>query len=805
MTAGGRAVRPARATGGASGRDLLARILGGAAGALLRAWSRRTLPRAGRLRVPGLCERTRVRFDDHGVPHIRAATEADALRALGACHALDRFFQMDMTRRLLRGTLCEVVGERPLGTRALPPLSKGTTLDADRLMRVLDLVRAAGKALAAATADERHLLDAYVEGVNAGVTAVSARDDYRLRVSPALDTSLVGKGMALGLSFKWRAGPVCAAMAEALEGSPERLSAILPRAPAGDVPAIARVAAETRGLAAALSFLGWDALPAGSNSFLVGGARSASGKPVLANDPHLELSLPPVWYLASVSGGAYAAVGATMPGIPAVLSGRTPSVAWGVTNAMLDDGDLWAEQVDGTGTRYFVDGRWREMEVETQEIRRRGGAPFVFRLRRTHRGPLLTDALPGAAGKPLSLRLTLHETLHDLQAFLALGRARTAGDVEAATRGYGSPAQNLVWATAEGEAGYRLMGRVPVRPGGEPALPRDGTTTASDWAGAVPEAALPAFRIAPEGQVVTANDPQAAGAYPHYLSNLYEPGYRAARIRQRLAGRRGLTPRDLAEIQMDVTSLGAEAFRRVVLLPNAEAVRAAKPSLGALVDRLLATGPLESVDDVGPALLHWTYFHLAKRVFEPGIGEGLLRRLLGCVNLIDAPLLRAFSDAASPWVEPSVRPTLLGQAIEDAARDLASRGLKPEARWGSVHTLTLRHPLSAVPVLGRAWTRGPFEMAGGPFTPCAGQYLHDRPAAMVVGASYRHVVDMADPEAARMVVFGGQSGNVGSPHYDDLLPLWLKGEGAAIAWTAEAVEKATVETLRLRPARIVNG
>jgi penicillin amidase len=467
-------------------------------------------------------------------------------------------------------------------------------------------------------------------------------------------------------------------------------------------------------------------------------------------------------------------VGATLPGVPGVVVGRTPTVAWGLTNAMLDDGDLWSEEVDGTGTRYRVDGAWRDLMVETQEIRRRGRAPVLFRLRRTHRGPLITDALPGATGAPLSLRLVLHESADEMRCFLRLGRARTADDLERAAEGYGAPAQNVIWATVDGEAGYRFFGRVPVRPPAEaPILPRDGTTTASDWTGWVPSADLPAFRVPRDGVVVTANDAHAGPEFPHYLSCLYEPGYRAERIRSLLRGRSGLTPDDLARVQMDAYSLAIDAFRRQVVLPCADAIRSSRPPAVPLLDRLLATTGSEAVDAAGPALLHFTYYHLARRVFGLHLEDDLVHRWMACVNLMDAPLLAAFSDPDSPWCRPAVRPTLLGEAMEAAAKDLAARGLPIDAAWGDVHRLVLRHPLSAVPVLGDAFTQGPFPMPGGPYTPLSGQYLHDRPAAMVVGASYRHVVDMADPEgSARMILFGGQSGHVGSPHYGDLTARW---------------------------------
>ena len=777
---------------GSLGRDhggtLRARLLAlaeTAGSAAVRALARASRPRPRTLRVEGLARETVVRFDDFGVPHIRAASEADAFRALGACHGLDRFFAMDMMRHVLAGRLCEVTGERPIGAGVIPPISKGTTLDADKLMRVLDLVPAARRALSAATTDERALLDAYVEGVNSVVMKLGPRTSLEhrlvgLSIEPwtALDAVIVGKGMALGLSFKWRSTPVFAAIAEVLADRPAHLAAILPRVPGDGQPVIARLSAASRGLAAALETLGWETPLAGSNSFVVGSARSASGFPILANDPHLMLSLPSVWYLASVTGGAYAAVGATLPGLPGVVIGRTPSAAWSFTNVQLDDADVCFEELDGTGTRYRLDGQWRDLDVETQEIRRKGKGPVIFRVRRTHRGPLLTDALPGAAGRALSVRLLLHETTRDLQAFLSLGKAREAADFERAAAGYGSPAQNLVYATAAKEAGYVFFGRVPRRdPGPTPSLPRDGTKSAGDWDGLLPEGALPRFRLKEDGFLVTANQPTVGPEFPHYLSHLYEPGYRAARITQLLAGRRDLRPDDLAAIQLDARSLGADAFRRDVILPSADAIRRTRPPAVPMLDRLLASSGDEGVDAVGPALLHLVYFHLARRVFGLHLGDDLALRWMGAMNLMDEPLLRAFRDPDSPWVKPAVRATFLGEALEEAARDLAASGHSIDVPWGRVHTLTLNHPLSAVPLIGRAFTLGPYPASGGPYTPSAGQYLHDRPLDMRVGASYRHVIDFADPErSSRMITYGGQSGSVGSRHYADQMPLWLAGK-----------------------------
>jgi penicillin G amidase len=774
------------------------------AAAVLTARSRAALPpHAGRVRVRGMPGGARVTFDEAGVPHVEAATDHDALAALGVCHALDRWFQMDVMRRVLSGATSALLGERPLGDMGFPPFgAQRTTVDADRLMLALDVPASAARGLAHADDEGRSLLDAYVAGVNAGLEVLRTRRplEHRLlglSLEPwkPVDTLLVAKGMALGLSFKWRSVPVLSAVAERLAGKPEHLAALLPRSPGEACLAHARWFAG--GVAGALPFLPGGPGAVGSNAVLVGGGLTRSGAPILAGDPHLELALPGVWYLASVKGARYAAVGCTIPGAPGVVIGRTPSVAWTLTNAMLDDADVWVEELDPTGTRHRVDGRWVELASRAHEIHRRGAAPVMFRLRATQRGPLLSDAFPGYEGPPLSLRATWMEPGRDLETFLGLGRCRRADEVPAAVSGYASPAQNLLYADRDG-GGWRMLGRVPRRrPGPDPALARDGRTSEHDWLEPVPEDELPRLPLAREGLVVSANHPQVDGAYPHYLSHLYEPEHRARRLHALLDGRRGLVADDLASVQRDAVDLSAGAFRARVVLPLADAVRRQRPAAAGLVDRLLAHDAGAEADHRGTLLHHLTYHHLARRTFGPLLGDTLALRWMGLMNLLDEPLLRAFSDPASPWAPPASRPVLLADALEAAARDAAARGLALDAPWGAAHRLTLHHPAGTLGLLKPAFDRGPFPMPGGPYSVCSGQYRHDRPLDVTVGASYRQVVDLADPAAGRMITFGGQSGAIGSPHYDDLTPRWLAGE-----WLPMRLEDlpARGDVLLLEPA-----
>lgn len=732
--------------------------------------------------LPGLSAPAEVYFDTYGIPQVRARSDADVYRVQGYLHARDRFFQMDLLRRVLSGRLAAVVGERRLGALALPPFGKdGTTVHADHLMRVLDLRPSAERVWAAGSVEGRALMLAYVEGVNVAVGMMRKRRpvEHRLlrlkleRWSP-VDSIIVAKGMALGLSFKWRSTPVFTALAHALKEHPEHLEQMLPPVPGQGAFAMARCIAA--GVGEALQFLPMDSPQMGSNAWIVGGNRTASGKPILASDPHLELSLPSIWHLGALHGPRVKAVGASLPGLPGVVIGRTPGLAWGLTNGMLDDADVWLEQLDDSEHHYRLDDAWVPLPSETQAIERRGRGPHLIRLRRTHRGPLISDAFPGYEGPALSMRMTLHEARPDMEAFLALSRARTVEDGLQGVTTFGSPAQNLLLADTEGRAAYRLIGAVPRRSHTEhPVFPRDGTRSDTDWTGFVPDAELPTLEIEPDGQLVSSNQAIVDGTYPHYLSFLYEPDYRALRINALLDGRNGFTTDDTFAVMLDCRSVAAERFRRSVLEPNAETVRRLRPTLGPLLDRLLAWDGDERAEAQGAVPWHLTYHHLVRRTFGPLLGSQLTSQWMGLMNLLDPALFSVFENDAGPWAPPAVRATLLCEAMEDAARDLQRLGLNLDSRWGAFHKLTLKHPAGGTPALAATFNRGPYPIHGGPYSVVSGQYLHRRPGPMSVGQSYRQVVDLGDIGAARMITFGGQSGHVGSPHYDDLTPLWLDG------------------------------
>ncbi len=734
-------------------------------------------------RVPGLGGPVEIAFDDHGVPHLDASCEADLARAQGLVQGLERPFQLDLLRTALGGRLAAWFGDRPADGVPLPPFGTSRRLsDVDLLSRVIGLERAARASFSVHREATRHLLEAFADGVNVAFAPGAPRGrsvEHRLvRRRPApwtpFDSLLIVKGMALGLGFAWRGVPVFAAIAERLADAPEHLRAILPREPEPDSPALVRAIVD--GMSMVRGFLPGFTAAVGSNAIVVGAERSATGAPLVASDPHLELGMPGVWHLASLASPTFRGVGASLVGLPGIVIGRTEHLAWGLTNAMLDDGDLWLERLDARGERYRLDGTHEPLQIESTTIERRGASPRVARIRRTHRGPLLSDVFPGMEATALSLRLVLHEPAPDLDGFLALGRARSVAEALDAFDGFGSPAQNLVVADVHGDAAYRLIGRVPKRaPGRVPGLPLDGTTRASDWLGMVPETETPRLVLPRDAVFVTANDPIVAPPYPHALSHLYEPDHRAARLRERLARSASIGPDDLAAAQRDVFDRSLMRLRRSLLDEHAEEARRQRPHLAPLIDRLMAWDGEEEASSRGAVLAHLLYHHLIRHVFGARLPRDVLDAWMAQVNLVDTALHRALEDPQSPWAPPASRAGFLARALEDVDRDLHARGFGTDVAWGAWHTLTLAHPLGAVPGLRAFVERGPHPARGGPFTPCSGQYSHARPGPMRVGPSYRQIVDLSARDGGRMVTVAGESGHPASPHYDDQIPLWLDG------------------------------
>jgi penicillin amidase len=752
-----------------------------AAATVAAAWhwlARRPLPKhEGRIELPGLEGPVQVRRDRWGVPHIEAADRRDLYLAQGFCHGQDRLWQMDFYRRVVEGRVSEMAGREGL------PL--------DRLMRTLGIRRVALAEEAALEPELRGLLERFCEGVNAAAAAAPAppfeMQLLRLRWEPwrPVDILSLGKLLAFGLSTNWERELLRADMLREL--GPELTARLDPAYPA-DNPIVNQELWSGDGMAiveqidAVRRSMGLATEASGSNNWAVSGSRTASGAPLIAGDPHLPPSMPGIWYEASLRLGERFVRGASMPGMPGIYMGQNNDVCWTFTNVMADVQDLFVERVEGE--RYLFEEEWRPLEVVREEIAVKGREePEVLEVRLTHHGPIVNEALGADAAEPLALSW---QTLSEPTAFAGMFELldiASGPDLVAKLAGHTSPASNLVWADRHGSIGYKLIGRLPRRPGGCPDLPKPGWSGEFEWDGTVPYEELPEVTDPESGFLVTANNRIVGDEYPHHITSEWLDGFRAKRIEQLIAETGEHDIESFEAMQSDNLSLpGLEAARRLCRLqPRGQRERAA-------IERLRAWDGRLDAETIAGTIYQAFLLRLAREVARAAIGDrDLCERWLdradnGFTPHVTSPwrwhshLMALWEEAdeeliGRPWDELAL------EALAGALDDLSDRfGPDQQAwRWGRVHEMEFPHPLGAAnPLLHRLLNRS-LRAGGAQETVSQIAYDPNDPYKAVWAPSWRMVADPTDPDRSRWQMFTGQSGHPASPHYDDLQPDWLDG------------------------------
>ena len=746
---------------------------------------------AGTAELRGLSGPVTVTRDRWGVPHIRAqASDADALFALGYVHAQDRLWQMEFQRRVARGQLSEVLG--------------GAALEQDKFLRTWGFYRAAEAALPALSARTRTLLSAYTAGVNAAISQGKLPLEFRvLGFRPGrwtdVDSLAWQKLMAFDLGGNWEqelnarrivdrlgAGELNTLYPPYPAGAPTILSARDLKGPDVKAPDTGAVLSPTTqavlsNQAALIASLGFAPAPdKGSNDWVVSGRLTKSGKPLLADDPHLALQAPMLWYLADLRGPTLHVIGATIPGLPGVVIGRNDRVAWGVTNTGPDVQDLYLEPPGSV------------LKERTEIIKVKGRPDVRLTVRESRHGPIITGT-GGVNVQNVALRWTaLDPGDTTLDAFLGINYARNWTDFTNALKRYVTPMQNFVYADVDGNIGYYAPGRVPIRLGWSGELPVAGDG-AHEWAGFVPFEGLPHVYNPPEGLIVTANNKAVPDGYPYQLTNPagWAPPYRAERILELLKGKTGLTARDMAAVQADTLSLLWQSLKPALLAtrPQDERDKAA-------LDVLRTWDGRQDMNSVGSSIFAAWYSRLA----------GMASDELGQSTPWNEPLFVAgqlnnngkYCQNARAKIPGCA--ALLSATLHAAVQDLTGRlGEDMNAwQWDKLHRTASKHgAFGGVTALAWIWNRS-VPSPGGLYTVDVGSYdlgtfVQDH------GPSYRQVVDLANPDAGRFVGTLGQSGNPLSIHYADQEGLWQRGE--SLPMSANPANWGRVSVLELRPAR----
>lgn len=778
--------------------------------------ARAALPQVdGNIKVKGLSAPVRVTRDNHGVPTIEAATLEDLFFVQGYVTAQDRLWQMDISRRFDAGELSEVLGK--------------STLKIDREQRILGLRAAAKKSLQMATPRDRAYFDAYTRGVNAFIASHRNRLPIEFRILKyrpepwqAEDSIVIANGMVKELNYYTfrdalarekilaKLGPELTADLYVNRSWHDRPPSVMREdlneqnqgdtededeeddGPDNSVTWRSGAGAETwrQGIPDAVN---------GSNDWVVSGAHTVTGKPLLSNDMHLGHQMPNLWYEAHLKSENLDVVGVTLPGMPYVIVGHNQRIAWGFTNVGPTVADAFIESFNAQGA-YQTPKGWQQPDHRAEVIHVKGAQDVMIDVRTTRHGPIITDILPGET-RQIALRWTLYDGLH--MPFFDVDTARNWEEFRKAFSQLDAPGQNVVYADVDGNVGYQSTGHVPIR-AGDGGLPVSGADDAHEWTGYIPFDKLPSVYNPPSGVIATANGRIAPDGYPYSISVEWEAPWRTERIYHVLESGRKFAPADMLALENDVHSendlFAAERFVYAV-------DHASKPSARAkqAADLMRNWDGRMSASSASPTLAVRSALELTRLLLEPRLGpapedkeqqERTLNWKTYGWEMRTAWLQNVMLHQPKRWL-PEKFPNyeeLLAAAVEAAANEAEAPQDLASWHWGSFNAIEIDHPvLGKIPFVRRWTAPGVKEQSGSGYTVKAVTRHH--------GPSERFTANLADLDQSTLNTVTGQGGNFLSPYYMDQWQAWYEGSTFTLPFSAQAVNAAAEHRLVLEPVR----
>ena len=726
----------------------------------------------GELSAGFLEEDVTVVRDDDGVPHLTADSDADLYRAQGYVQAQDRLFQMDMARRQASGRLSEVVGEAAVGT--------------DKHFRTFSLRVAAEESYDGYGDEAKDVLDWYAEGVNAFIEG--AKQDGKLSYEfkilgyepepwTAIDSLTIGKYMAYDLGGKW---DTLAVRHWALNNFEEEKAKELFIEYPENAPSI--IEANIANPVQVAGQFNPDLLPHefnGSNNWVVSGDKTKSGLPLLADDPHLGLASPSIWYQMHLQSPEQNVGGVIFAGVPGIILGHNEDVAWGVTNVGPDVQDLYIEKPNPEDpTQFLYDGEWEQAQVRDEKIGVKGEEDIPFEVIVTRHGPIMSEILydeedPGAL---FSMHWTALEPTRELEAILKMNKSTDWESFETALEDFHAPAQNFVFAANDGTIAYKANGRIPIRKKGDGQLPVPGDSSEYGWEGYVSYDELPLVVNPDEGFIATANNEVVGDSYPHHITKLWAQSYRYERIAEVLSEGDNFTAEDMMELQMDQKNLYAREFLED-MIGSVEA----EDSTGEY-DEVLAIlrewDQQDTVDAAAPLIFHKWIKQLPIVMLSKDMPEDVYKMFPGKGQITDQMLRAGYAGESSEWlreyggIDKWVFDSFeqsIGETKEQFGDKVASW------KWGDYHQVAFPHALSSASPIFEYFLNPKKQAIGGSnVTVQAAAFKAD--GTVDHGAPWRYVADLADLSTAHHIVSPGQSGHMKSEWFHDQVDEWVNGE-----------------------------
>jgi penicillin amidase len=803
---------------------VLTLVLVAAAGVSGWWWVRSSLPVLdGQLSVAGLSTPVEVLFDAHGVPHVYAHSEDTAWFAAGVLHARDRRWQMELYRRVTAGRLSEALGD--------------TTIAFDQRFLTLGLREAAAAEWERASPQVRAALESYAAGVNAATSQMTGRlrplEFQILGITPPtwtpIDSLAVGRLLAWRLAENHQAELVRAAVAEKFgESAARELTGVYPGSAPAVLDGIARppqpattATAARRAIPPGLEWLAAGARRGNSNNWVLAAGRTKAGRPILANDPHLQIEFPSVWYEMHLVAAGLDVVGVTIPGVPFVALGHNARIAWGMTATNADMQDLALERIDVGRKRAMYRGEWVPVEVTQADIPVRGRSqPLPFEVWKTKNGPIFADldldweappswlspdGRPSEERRAYSIRWDVTGDL--AAAFDSLNRAGDWRSFTNAVNMFSAPSMNIVYADVDGNVGYAMSGRLPVRASGDGTLPVDGNSTGG-WSGTIDPATLPRVFNPASGVIYSANNEIDRG-FSGLISRDWAAPFRATRLRDQLANAQGADLDAMASLQNDRRSVAAD----MVLAGLDAAIKAGRARDNeagnvALLEQLQAW---DRVVDSRPVVSLYEAFehHLWRRTFLDELDDPLFVKFYEWAGAEKpAGLYAVIGDRDSRWFDDITtverresRDDIFLLAIRDADEQLENDfGSGDDRNWDQVHAARFTHPLGSIAFPFRwFFNPGAVPIEGDGTTVMRVSWNRLAPFAAWEHPSWRQLFDVGDWDSSRVSLPAGQSGHPMSPHYFDQNDTWRAGQYRTQPFSRRAVSAAARHRLLLVP------
>jgi len=746
-------------------------------------------PYQGELSLSGLKSSVDVFTDEFGVPHVFADNEDDLFFTAGYLSGRERLFQLSIVALAVRGELSSALGDQYLGS--------------DIYLRTWRIHDVAKKMVESMEPKNKRIFESFCNGINYRIDEIKNDAPIEFKIlgidPPYWDPSIVAgyaRMMAHEMQGAWEPEIVYGAVASYF--GEDKLADLIPGYNK-DKPTISQNSLKhlkpvfdeiiTQEFTIRDLF-GKHNADIGSNNWVVSGKLTASGKPLLANDPHLAYSQPPRWFEIHLKGGRFNVSGVCIAGIPMPVIGQNEHVAWGFTNSMVDDLDFFIETINPKNPNEYRSGdNWLPIELVEETIPLKNGKDTTITIRITHHGPIISDihGLLKNKNVAMSIAWTGHWNTPEMDAWVSINNMKNWDDFSNGIKKFGVPGQNIVYADVKGNIGWRPAVYVPIRKQGSSMIPRPGEDPSFDWKGKIPFEEMPFLYNPEKGYISTANNKTIGDDFPYYISKLWADPSRIEQINRRLDSMDNMTVEKMKSIQLDQTSRFAQEILPFIWLTETgeETGRLKKA-----YEFLKAWDGVEDVDSEAALIFHATMRNLVLNLYGDELillGKNYLEAYTGLKYLVHRKIREIFKTGESSWIDNITTPNHVETLNEIIAKSVADAVIELEEsfgvnisnwKWGDAHSVTHPHMLSKVKTLDWLFglNVGPFRSGGSDKSPNAGGYSFNKPYHQTAGASMRRIVDFNNMNETQFVLPTGQSGIPSSPHYRDQADMYHRGE-----------------------------